>query len=140
MDSGTGNTWANYTPSFPLTGTKNKKYGRYFRIGNAVLGVTGFVIGKGGNLLGSVSVTVPVPMTTAVAPNVAYMGAGRAFDSFGGLAGVFWSCAAELTRANPNALIRFGTGGTGWWSSTIPFNWDDDPSDQMRMMFVYEVD
>jgi hypothetical protein len=140
MDAGSGVKWTNYTPSFPLSGSKNKKYGRYFRLGNIVAGIAGFTIGKGGNLIGAVHATLPVPMTTAVNSQVAYLGAGRAFDSFGFLAGAFWSCAAEITRANPNKLVRFGTGGFGWWSTTIPFNWDDDPSDQLRMMFAYEVD
>lgn len=139
-DSGSGVIWQNYTPSFPLTGSRNKRYGRYFRLGNAIVGEAGFIIGSGGNLVGNMYCTLPVPMTSSVGTDVAYFGAGRGFNATGLLEGQYWSCAAEITRASPNKMVNFGTGGTGPWGTTIPFNWSDVPyGDNMYMLFVYEV-
>jgi hypothetical protein len=139
-DPGTGVTWSNYTPAFPLSGSKNKRHGRYFRLGNAVIGEAGFTIGPGGNVVGNMYCTLPVPMTTSVPSYLAYFGAGRAFNVTGIFEGTYWSCAAEITRASPNRLINFATGGTAAWGPTIPFNWSDIPfGDSMYMLFMYEV-
>lgn len=130
--------WTNYTPTLGgVTGGSNTSYGRFFNMGSLVVGVCGFTLGTGGNVTGSITLTVPAtkPATTLGGANVGHVAVGRGFDSS---AGVYYSATGTLSPSfSTTVLFNFATGATAGWGATIPFNWD--PNDSMNVLFAYET-
>jgi hypothetical protein len=130
--------WINYTPTITgLIGSSNTVYGRYFNMGSLVVGVTGFLIGSGGNVNAAITLTVPSakPCSTLGGSNVTYIAVGRGFDSS---AGTYYSATGGIIPAFSTTLMHsIATAGTGPWSTVVPFDWS--AGDTLNMLFAYET-
>jgi len=130
--------WINYTPTVGgISGGSNTLYGRYFNMGSLVVGVCGFTLGAGGNVTGSINITVPSakPASTLGGPNIGFVSVGRGFDSS---ASIYYSATGGLSPSFSTTLMfNFATAGTIGWSSLTPFDWA--PGDVFNVLFAYET-
>jgi hypothetical protein len=129
--------WTDYTPTISSAslGTGGVKYGRYFKYSTLVAGVAGFRLGTGGDVTNTIQVSLPVPCTSAVASDLRYIGAGKAFDASGP---VYWASTAHIHPVfSTNLITDFATAGQAAWSAASPFNWTSN--DIFQCLFVYEA-
>ena len=100
-------------------GTGGTSYGHYFKLGRIVVLWVGFAMASDGNLIGTLTIPLPVAMRTAGADNQRGFAAARAQ---GGASNVFSGTGVVLSGASQvNNIFMAGAGAE--WDTTTPFNW-----------------
>jgi hypothetical protein len=130
--------WTDYVPTLTnvTLGTGGIKYGRYWRVGKTVVGIAGFRLGTGGNVTGSVTITLPSTAAfigTDMVGNAEWLAGGRA--SVSGASGRF-AGIGRVTDGAPTVITQVATGGSGGWDATYPFDWTS--GDLAALFFMYE--
>jgi hypothetical protein len=100
-------------------GTGGTAYGHYFKFGRILVVWVGFAMAADGNLVGTLTIPLPVAMRTAGADNQRGFAAARAQ---GGGANVFSGTGVVVSGGSQvNNIFTAGAGAE--WDTTVPFNW-----------------
>jgi hypothetical protein len=100
-------------------GTGGTAYGHYFKFGRILVVWVGFAMAADGNLVGTLTLPLPIAMRTAGADNQRGFAAARAQ---GGGANVF-SGTGVVTSGSSQVNNIFTAGAGAEWDTTVPFNW-----------------
>lgn len=118
-------------------GTGGTSYRHWFKLGRIVVAWIGFSMAADGNLVGTLTIPLPVAMRTAGADGQRGFAAARAQ---GGAANVFSGTGVVTSGASQvNNIFMAGAGAE--WDTTTPFNWGTGGvgACQLDAVVIYEA-
>jgi hypothetical protein len=123
--------WTSFTPTWSNVthGSGGTNAGRYYTLGNLVFCTVSLILGTGGDVTGTLAMTLPNSHTTAN-QTAGYVGIAKALDS----GTSHYVLAASLT-ANDTS-VGFFYNNSSAVGQTVPFDWT--ASDTLTFSIVYE--